>query len=138
MVEHVQSNHKFKLSVFQPNDPKNFIKFVRLDGKVCVSLLGTWSGKGTETWTPNSNLLQLLVSIQGLILVREPYFNEAGYEKQKGTQQGEENSRMYNEMAVLKLVTSMTRMVNNPPKPFVTEITDHMKDNAGKLITRLM
>ena len=38
------------------------------DGKVCVSLLGTWSGKGTETWTPNSNLLQLLVSIQGLIL----------------------------------------------------------------------
>ena len=36
------------------------------DGKVCVSLLGTWSGKGTETWTPNSNMLQLLVSIQGM------------------------------------------------------------------------
>ena len=35
------------------------------DGKVCVSLLGTWSGKGTESWTPNSNMLQLLVSIQG-------------------------------------------------------------------------
>ena len=35
------------------------------DGKVCVSLLGTWNGRGTETWTPNSNLLQLLVSIQG-------------------------------------------------------------------------
>ena len=34
----------------------------------------------------------------------EPYFNEAGYEKQRGTQQGQENSRMYNEMAVLKLV----------------------------------
>ena len=40
----------------------------------------------------------------GLILVSEPYFNEAGYEKQRGTQQGQENSRMYNEMAVLKLV----------------------------------
>jgi len=34
----------------------------------------------------------------------EPYFNEAGYEKQKGTQVGFENSRLYNEMAVLKLV----------------------------------
>ena len=34
----------------------------------------------------------------------EPYYNEAGYEKQKGTQQGTENSRMYNEMALLKLV----------------------------------
>ena len=41
------------------------------EGKVCVSLLGTWSGKGTETWSPNSNMLQLLVSIQGLILVSE-------------------------------------------------------------------
>ncbi len=39
------------------------------DGKVCVSLLGTWSGKGTETWTLNSNLLQLLVSIQGSLLL---------------------------------------------------------------------
>lgn len=54
------------------------------DGKVCVSLLGTWSGRGTEMWGPNSTLLQVIVSIQGLILVDEPYFNEAGYEKQKG------------------------------------------------------
>ena len=34
----------------------------------------------------------------------EPYYNEAGYEKQKGSQQGHENSRMYNEMALLKMV----------------------------------
>lgn len=54
------------------------------DGKVCVSLLGTWSGKGTEVWTSASNLLQVIVSLQGLILVDEPYFNEAGYEKQRG------------------------------------------------------
>lgn len=55
------------------------------DGKVCVSLLGTWSGRGTEVWCPNSStLLQVIVSIQGLILVDEPYYNEAGYEKQRG------------------------------------------------------
>lgn len=54
------------------------------DGKVCVSLLGTWAGKGSEVWGPGSTLLQVIVSIQGLILVAEPYFNEAGYEKQKG------------------------------------------------------
>lgn len=36
------------------------------DGKVCLSLLGTWSGHGVELWSPkDSNLLQLLVSIQG-------------------------------------------------------------------------
>ena len=42
--------------------------------------------------------------MSGLILVREPYYNEAGYERQRGTLEGSENSRNYNEMAVLKLV----------------------------------
>ncbi|XP_013142988.1 PREDICTED: E2/E3 hybrid ubiquitin-protein ligase UBE2O [Papilio polytes] len=87
------------------------------DGKVCVSLLGTWSGRGVEVWGKDSSLLQVIVSLQGLILNAEPYFNEAGYEKQKGTQQGKENSRMYNEMVLLKLVQSMTRMVVSPPEP---------------------
>lgn len=36
-----------------------------VEGKVCVSLLGTWMGKGTEVWGPSSTLLQLFVSIQG-------------------------------------------------------------------------
>ena len=42
--------------------------------------------------------------LAGLILVDEPYYNEAGYEKQRGTPHAQENSRMYNEMAILKLV----------------------------------
>lgn len=50
------------------------------------------------------NIANLFFNISGLILVAEPYYNEAGYERQKGTQQGRENSRMYNEMVVLKLV----------------------------------
>jgi ubiquitin-protein ligase len=46
-------------------------------GKVCLSLLGTWSGPG---WEPKkSTLLQVLVSIQGLILVPDPYYNEPGF-----------------------------------------------------------
>uniref|UniRef100_A0A0V0G6I3 Putative ubiquitin-conjugating enzyme e2 o-like isoform x1 n=1 Tax=Triatoma dimidiata TaxID=72491 RepID=A0A0V0G6I3_TRIDM len=107
------------------------------DGKVCVSLLGTWSGKGTEVWTYTSNLLQVIVSIQGLILVNEPYFNEAGYEKQKGSQQGRENSRMYNEMVVLKLVQAMTKLVVNPPPVFKDEINQHFNQHANKLCERL-
>jgi ubiquitin-protein ligase len=48
-------------------------------GKVCLSLLGTWSG---PSWQPNeSTLYQLLISIQSLILGEsEPYFNEPGGE----------------------------------------------------------
>ena len=77
-------------------------------------------------------MLQLLVSIQGLILVSEPYFNEAGYERQKGTQQGLENSRMYNEMVVLKVVQGMTRMALHPPEAFKEEVREHMKESAQR------
>ncbi|XP_063534146.1 (E3-independent) E2 ubiquitin-conjugating enzyme UBE2O [Cydia strobilella] len=107
------------------------------DGKVCVSLLGTWSGRGVEVWGKDSSLLQVIVSLQGLILNAEPYFNEAGYEKQKGTQQGTENSRMYNEMVLLKLVQSMTKMLTNPPEPFRDEILQHLRAHAASLCHRL-
>jgi ubiquitin-conjugating enzyme E2 O len=43
------------------------------EGKVCLSILGTWSGDRTETWSAaRSSLLQAFVSIQGLVLVKEP------------------------------------------------------------------
>ncbi|KAL7570679.1 hypothetical protein ACA910_014950 [Epithemia clementina (nom. ined.)] len=62
-------------------------------GKVCLSLLGTWSGPG---WVPDqSTLLQVLVSIQGLILVPDPYFNEPGFEAQRNSKLGEQESRRY-------------------------------------------
>ncbi|XP_072403360.1 (E3-independent) E2 ubiquitin-conjugating enzyme UBE2O [Diabrotica undecimpunctata] len=108
-----------------------------VEGKVCVSLLGTWMGKGTEVWGPNSTLLQLIVSIQGLILVSEPYYNEAGYEKQTDTQQGYENSRTYNELVILKLIQSMKKMLQSPPEMFKREIIAHFSERGHKLCERL-
>ncbi|XP_018566113.1 (E3-independent) E2 ubiquitin-conjugating enzyme UBE2O [Anoplophora glabripennis] len=108
-----------------------------VEGKVCVSLLGTWMGRGTEVWGPKSTLLQLIVSIQGLILVSEPYYNEAGYEKQTDTQQGYENSRTYNELVILKLVQSMTEMLLSPPEVFKGEIFSHFAKNGRSLCDRL-
>ncbi len=56
-----------------------------MDGKVCLSLLGTWFAlRKEEEWGPGSTLLQLIVSIQGLILVEEPYFNEPGTSDELG------------------------------------------------------
>jgi hypothetical protein len=47
-----------------------------------LSLLGTWPGQGrAEMWDKaSSSVLQLLVSIQALIFVEKPWFNEPGYE----------------------------------------------------------
>ena len=58
-------------------------------GKFCLNLLNTWTGKGNEVWNPtSSNILQSIVSIQGLVLNANPYFNEPGYEKQNGSVEG--------------------------------------------------
>ncbi|XP_023173922.1 (E3-independent) E2 ubiquitin-conjugating enzyme isoform X2 [Drosophila hydei] len=107
------------------------------EGKVCVSLLGTWSGRDTEVWSPQSTMLQVLVSIQGLILVDEPYYNEAGYEKQRGTQLGNENSRVYNEMAIIKIVHSTVKQLQNPPFIFRKELIEHFKEFGTELHSRM-
>ena len=79
------------------------------EGRVCVSLLGTWPGEGPEVWGPESNLLQVLISIQGLILVAEPYYNEPGCELHRGSAGSREQSRLYNEMVLIKMVEVKSR-----------------------------
>ncbi|XP_047537096.1 baculoviral IAP repeat-containing protein 6 [Vanessa atalanta] len=67
------------------------------DGKVCLSVLNTWHGRPEEKWNAHtSSFLQVLVSIQSLILVPEPYFNEPGYERSRGTRAGNSASLEYN------------------------------------------
>ncbi|XP_035387415.1 (E3-independent) E2 ubiquitin-conjugating enzyme UBE2O isoform X3 [Electrophorus electricus] len=107
------------------------------NGKVCVSLLGTWIGKGTERWTSKSSLLQVLISIQGLILVNEPYYNEAGFDSDRGLQEGYENSRCYNEMALIKMVQSMTQLLQQPAEVFQQEIREHFATGGWRLVHRL-
>ncbi|XP_028176769.1 baculoviral IAP repeat-containing protein 6-like [Ostrinia furnacalis] len=67
------------------------------DGKVCLSVLNTWHGRPEEKWNAHtSSFLQVLVSIQSLILVPEPYFNEPGYERSRGSSAGSSASLEYN------------------------------------------
>ncbi|KAF9962960.1 hypothetical protein BGZ70_007756 [Mortierella alpina] len=103
------------------------------DGNVCLSLLNTWHGKDqTETWTPSSSLLQLLISLQGLVLVPEPYYNEAGFEKFVGTREAARNSELYNEKVYLLSLKAVQTILNNPPTPFQKEVR-HFYFKQGKL-----
>ncbi|XP_074652438.1 ubiquitin-conjugating enzyme E2 Z-like [Tubulanus polymorphus] len=56
---------------FNPNLYKN--------GKVCLSILGTWSG---PAWSPAQSLSSVLISIQSL-LNEKPYHNEPGFEQER-------------------------------------------------------
>ncbi|KAF9937602.1 hypothetical protein BGZ67_001059 [Mortierella alpina] len=103
------------------------------DGNVCLSLLNTWHGKDqTETWTPSSSILQLLISLQGLVLVPEPYYNEAGFEKFVGTKEAARNSELYNEKVYLLSLKAVQTILNNPPAPFQKEVR-HFYFKQGKL-----
>ncbi|XP_072390491.1 dual E2 ubiquitin-conjugating enzyme/E3 ubiquitin-protein ligase BIRC6 [Diabrotica undecimpunctata] len=107
------ANGCFELDVFFPHDYPLSPMMINLettghhtvrfnpnlynDGKVCLSVLNTWHGRPEEKWNAQtSSFLQVLVSIQSLILVPEPYFNEPGYERARGTPAGTASSKHYN------------------------------------------
>ncbi|XP_046982713.1 ubiquitin-conjugating enzyme E2 Z-like [Schistocerca americana] len=56
---------------FNPNLYKN--------GKICLSILGTWTG---PCWSPAQSLASVLISIQSL-LNEKPYHNEPGFERER-------------------------------------------------------
>jgi ubiquitin-conjugating enzyme E2 O len=87
------------------------------DGTICLSLLGTWDGAPGEGWSPTkSTVLQVIVSILGLVLVREPYYNEAGYEALIGTQAAKLPSSVYSERVFLRsrglIITALNALHN--------------------------
>ncbi|CAI9724717.1 Hypothetical predicted protein [Octopus vulgaris] len=48
-------------------------------GKVCLSIIGTWSG---PSWSPAQSLSSILISIQSL-MNDKPYHNEPGFEQER-------------------------------------------------------
>ena len=93
-------------------------------GKVCLSLLGTWRGSQTEMWDPKlSTILQLVLSIQAIIMSNEVYFNEPNYEHEMNTIPGEKKNRGYqNIVKYCNVKFAIIDAINNPPKGFETAI----------------
>ncbi|XP_010535106.1 PREDICTED: putative ubiquitin-conjugating enzyme E2 38 isoform X2 [Tarenaya hassleriana] len=104
-------------------------------GKVCLSLLGTWSGNNREKWIPNvSTMLQVLVSIQALILNQNPYFNEPGYERTIGTPLGESHSKAYSENTFILSLKTMVYNMRRPPKHFEDFAYGHFFSRAHDIL----
>ncbi|XP_059450345.1 putative ubiquitin-conjugating enzyme E2 38 [Corylus avellana] len=104
-------------------------------GKVCLSLLGTWTGKPNEMWIPDkSTMLQVLVSIQALILNAKPFFNEPGYEKTYIGPEGERRSLAYNENAFILSLKTMIYTLRRPPKQFEDFVASHFRRRARDIL----
>ncbi|KAB0803392.1 hypothetical protein PPYR_00362 [Photinus pyralis] len=109
------------------------------DGKVCLSVLNTWHGRPEEKWnTQTSSFLQVLVSIQSLILVPEPYFNEPGYERSRGTAAGTQSSREYNQNIWQATVRwAMLEQIINPCPCFKDVIHAHFYLKRHEIISQI-
>lgn len=118
---------------FNPNLYKN--------GKVCLSLLGTWSGHSSESWIPEkSTLIQVFVSIQSLIFVEDPYFNEPSYESSMHSEHGKQESFKYNDSRRFSTVKwAMIDQIKHPKKGFEMMIKKHFyykKESIIKEVTK--
>ncbi|GIL47684.1 hypothetical protein Vafri_4440 [Volvox africanus] len=88
------------------------------DGKVCLSLLGTYnSGHTSEKWNPAlSSIYQVLLSIQSQILVTDPMTNEPLSETMAGTAEGSAKTAEYNSrLQLLVMRHAMADMLMHPP-----------------------
>jgi len=118
-------------------------------GKVCLSIIGTWSGPG---WTSCLTLSTVLVSIQSL-LNENPITNEPGFEKEPITGN---NASTYNSVIEYQNINvAVIRMLTNTPyifsdfKPIMIEyfrqhykfyhqfVLKHLDDNGKKFMTRI-
>lgn len=119
--------HAFSTEKLNPN--------LYTSGMVCLSLLGTWSGRSTERWTVKSTIYQLLISIQGLILVEEPYYNEPAYHEIKGRHSLQ--SKKYNSKTLKLVIDSMVNQIKNPPEIFKQQILSHYRNTGHSTHQRL-
>lgn len=92
-------------------------------GKVCLSLLGTWAG---PSWIPGeSTLLQVLISLQSMVFVSEPYFNEPGFESIMGSHKGKEMSKNYNRDIRKNTLRWAISEAMRKPDPCMKEVLAH-------------
>ncbi|CAG0888382.1 unnamed protein product [Cyprideis torosa] len=149
------SNGCFEFDVYFPSDyPKSPMKVnlettgrrsvrfnpnLYVDGKVCLSILNTWHGRPEERWNPQtSSLLQVLVSIQSLILVPDPYFNEPGYERTRNSDAGTQASRDYDSnIRVATVRWAMIEQLRNPCPCFKEVINLHFFLKREEILTQV-
>jgi ubiquitin-protein ligase len=116
---------------------KRFNPNLYADGKVCLSILGTWQGSESEKWNEKtSSFFQILMSIQSQILIEEPYFNEPGYES-NASEKAKKASYEYNQnIRLYTMKYAILDLIKNPSKynQFIDVIKEHFKIRKNRVL----
>ena len=113
------------------------------NGKVCLSILGTWAG---PPWSPVLNLTTVLLSIQSL-MNEEPFYNEPGYESFRNANKDKfvTQSRNYNEVIQHQTIKyAVIEMLKGGgdgekmPRPLREAMETHFRKNLNTLQQRII
>lgn len=113
-----------------------------MDGKVCISLLGSTNASDeSQRWNPDlSSLAQVLISIQSQILgVEDPYFNEGNGvpEMMRRTPAGRAGSLKYNNTVRLATLRhAMVEHLRSPPRGFEELTIRHFSMCRGRIVAQ--
>ena len=116
------SDHKTR---FNPN--------LYVEGKVCLSILGTWSGPG---WSSIMNIRTVIMSIYGLVMNEYPLINEPGYESTNIV--NKENYNYYVEYNSINY--ALCEQILNIEKPFDVfreNIIKYFLQYSGKIVNKI-
>lgn len=103
------------------------------NGKVCLSIINTWSG---PQWTSCNSISTVLLSIQSLVFVNNPLHNEPGFED-------EISERVDNYTKIIEhenFNIAIMKMLQSPPEGFecFNDITKkYFIENFDKINTKL-
>jgi baculoviral IAP repeat-containing protein 6 len=116
---------------------KRFNPNLYADGKVCLSILGTWSGSVSEQWNEKtSSFFQILMSIQSQILIEEPYFNEPGHESYENNRALKASNDYNQNIRLYTMKHAIYDLIKNPQiySQFTDVIKQHFKIRKEKVL----
>ncbi|KAL3482353.1 hypothetical protein BJX99DRAFT_1047 [Aspergillus californicus] len=110
------------------------------DGLTCLSILGTWPTQNpSEAWSPEkSTVLQILVSIIGLVLVKAPFYNEAGYEALAVEDSRHADSSKYSEKTFLMARRFILHALKHPVAGLEDILTWHYLPDSSSVRPQLL
>ena len=119
-----------KVKFCTSNNKTRFNPNLYVNGKVCLSLINTWSG---PKWTSCNSLTSVLLSLQAIVFIKNPLHNEPGFENDTGSRCINYNKILYYE----NINTAIVEMINTLPFGFTffeNIINEHFLKNYNNII----
>lgn len=130
----IPENYPFeppKVKFCTSNNKTRFNPNLYVDGKVCLSLINTWSG---PKWTSCNSLTSVLLSLQAIVFIKYPLHNEPGFENDNSVRSTNYNKILYYE----NINTGIIKMINHIPNSFdffESIIIQYFFENYNNIIT---